>query len=104
MAGGKASRGEDGMSRIGSCIAFSSSSDVLAILLWCSFAVLIMAMCLFPTFFCDTALQSRRQVSVAEICTRLSEQALSKHKNHLSRLQIKFYRCTLLIPQAHKCS
>ena len=45
VAGGKASRGEDGMSRIGSCIAFSSSSDVLAILLWCSFAVLIMAMC-----------------------------------------------------------
>lgn len=36
VAGGKASRGEDGMSRIGSRIAFSSSSDVLAILLWCS--------------------------------------------------------------------
>jgi hypothetical protein len=92
------------MSRIGSCIAFSSSSDVLAILLWCSFAVLIMAMCLFPTFFCDTVLQTRRQVSVAAICTRLSEQALSKHENHPSHLQIKLCRYTLPNPRGDRCS
>ena len=73
VAGGKASRGEDGMSRIGSCLAFSSASDVLAILWWCLLIVLIMVMCLFPTFFYVTVLLSRRRVSVAAVCQRLSD-------------------------------